>query len=100
MRDGTWKQTWEWNGPDWNDINNDDTSAVGFLNGPALSDEVAAKLDSFVQGLATGKINVFQGPMFYQDGTPFLAAGETASDQKIWYMSQLLKGMEGASSPK
>ena len=100
VRDGTWKQTWEWNGPDWNDINNDDTSAVGFLNGPALSTEVAAKLDSFVQGLATGKINVFQGPMFYQDGTPFLVAGETASDQKIWYMPQLLKGMEGTSSPK
>jgi simple sugar transport system substrate-binding protein len=100
VRDGTWKQTWEWNGPDWNDINNADTSGVGFLNGPALSTEVAAKLDSFVQGLATGKINVFQGPIFYQDGTPFLVAGETASDQKVWYMSQLLKGMEGASSPK
>lgn len=100
VRDGTWKQTWEWNGPDWNDINNEDTSGVGFLNGPALSTEVAAKLDSFVQGLATGKINVFQGPIFYQDGTPFLVAGETASDQKVWYMPQLLKGMEGASSPK
>lgn len=100
VRDGTWKQTWEWNGPDWTDINNEDTSGVGFLNGPALSTEVAAKLDSFVQGLATGKINVFQGPIFYQDGTPFLVAGETASDQKVWYMPQLLKGMEGASSPK
>ncbi|NOR10253.1 MAG: BMP family ABC transporter substrate-binding protein [Desulfovibrionaceae bacterium] len=100
VRDGTWKQTWEWNGPDWTDINNEDTSGVGFLNGPALSTEVAAKLDSFVQGLATGKINVFQGPIFYQDGTPFLVAGETASDQKVWYMPQLLKGMEGASGPK
>ncbi len=100
VRDGTWKQTWKWNGPDWNDINNEDTSGVGFLNGPALSTEVAAKLDSFVQGLATGKINVFQGPIFYQDGTPFLVAGETASDQKVWYMPQLLKGMEGASGPK
>jgi len=100
VRDGTWQQTWEWSGPDWNDINNEDTSGVGFLNGPALSTEVAAKLDSFVQGLATGKIKVFQGPIFYQDGTPFLVAGETASDQKVWYMPQLLKGMEGASSPK
>ena len=48
VRDGTWQQTWEWSGPDWNDINNEDTSGVGFLNGPALSTEVAAKLDSLL----------------------------------------------------
>ena len=100
VRDGNWKQVWEWNGPDWSDINNEDTSAVGFLNGPAISAEVAAELDGFIKGLASGKINVFQGPIFYQDSTPFLLAGEKATDKKIWYMSQLLQGMEGASSAK
>ena len=100
VRDGNWKQAWEWNGPDWSDINNEDTSAVGFQNGPAISAEVAAELDGFIKGLASGKINVFQGPIFYQDGTPFLLAGEKATDKKIWYMSQLLQGMEGASSAK
>ena len=100
VKDGNWKQGWEWNGPDWNDINNEDTSAVGFLNGPAISTEVAEELAGFVRGLATKEINVFQGPIFYQDGSPFLLAGETATDEKIWYMSQLLQGMEGASSPK
>ncbi len=98
VRDGRWQQAWEWNGPDWSDINNEDTSAVGFINGPALSPDAAAGLERFVQGLAAGKINVFQGPLFYQDGTPFLLAGETATDAKIWYMAQLLRGMEGASS--
>lgn len=100
VREGSWKQTWAWNGPDWSDINNEDTSAVGFLNGPALSREVSVELERFVIALANGKINVFQGPLFYQDGSVFLSPGEPATDEKIWYMGQLLKGMEGASSPK
>jgi simple sugar transport system substrate-binding protein len=100
VRDGRWQQAWEWNGPDWSDINNEDTSAVGYKNGPALSPDIAASLEGFVKGLATGTINVFQGPLDYQDGKPFLLVGETATDEKIWYMEQLLKGMQGASSPK
>ncbi len=100
VQEGRWKQVWEWNGPDWSDINNEDTSAIGFLGGPALSPEVSANLERFIQGLAKGEINIFQGPLFYQDGTVFLQVGEKATDEKIWYMAQLLKGMEGASSPK
>jgi simple sugar transport system substrate-binding protein len=100
VRDGRWKQAWLWNGPDWRNINNEETSAVGFLKGPALSPQVEAELNRFIQGLANGKINLFQGPLLYQDGSPFLRAGEKATDQQIWYMPQLLKGMEGASSAK
>lgn len=100
VREGSWKQSWDWDGPDWNNINSEDTSAVGYVNGPALSTEVAEKLNSFIQGLATGKINLFQGPLYYQDGSPYLKTGETATDKQIWYMEQLLEGMEGASSPK
>jgi simple sugar transport system substrate-binding protein len=36
----------------------------------------------------------------YQDGSPFIKAGETASDKQIWYMEQLLEGMTGQSSAK
>ena len=100
VRDGRWKQAWLWNGPDWRNINNEETSAVGFLKGPALSPQVEAELNRFIQGLANGKINLFQGPLLYQDGGPFLRADEKATDQQIWYMPQLLKGMEGASSAK
>jgi simple sugar transport system substrate-binding protein len=100
VRDGRWKQAWLWNGPDWRNINDEDTSAVGFLRGPALSPQAEAELNSFIQGLASGKINLFQGPLFYQDGSPFLRAGEKAADEQIWYMPQLLGGMEGASSAK
>ncbi len=97
---GTWKPQWLWLGPDWKDINDRETSSVGFLPGPALSADVRAQLDAFVRDLGAGKVNLFQGPLNYQDGSPFLAAGQAATDKQIWYMKQLLQGMEGQSSAK
>jgi simple sugar transport system substrate-binding protein len=34
-----------------------------------------------------------------QDTTAYLKAGEKATDQQIWYLPQLLQGMEGQSVP-
>jgi len=94
--DGNWVSNFQWNSPDWADINNPDTSAVGFVNGPALSAENAASLDAFVAELAGG-LNLWTGPINLQDGTVYLADGEVASDQQVWYLPQLLEGMEGQS---
>ena len=99
-KEGNWKQSWDWNGPDWKDINNHETSAVGFMPGEALSADAKAELDKFIAGLASGEVNLLVGPLNYQDGSTFLADGEKATDQKLWYMEQLLEGMEGASSAK
>ena len=33
VMENKWTQYWDWNGPDWKDINNPDTSAVGFVKG-------------------------------------------------------------------
>ncbi|WP_420628460.1 BMP family lipoprotein [Candidatus Leptofilum sp.] len=93
---GNWEQTWEWVGPDWSDLNNKDTSAIGWVNGPALGDN-QANLDAFVAGLADGSINLFTGPLNYQDGSAYVADGETATDEQIWYTEQLLEGIIGAS---
>jgi simple sugar transport system substrate-binding protein len=98
--DGKWKQEWLWLGPDWNDINNADTSNVGFVTGHALSPSAKAALDSFITDLASGKAVLFKGPLAYQDGASFLKAGETATDQQIWYMEQLIEGMTGQSKAK
>jgi simple sugar transport system substrate-binding protein len=98
VADGTFAAGFQWNGPDWADINNPDTSAVGFVKGDGLRDEAAASLDEFIATLADGSVNLFQGPLNFQDGTPFLAEGETATDVQIWYQGQLLEGMTGASS--
>jgi simple sugar transport system substrate-binding protein len=93
--DGKWAQYWEWNGPDWKEINNADTSAVGFVKGKALSQENAEKLDTFIKGLADGSIHLFKGPLQFQDGKVYLKEGEVATDLQVWYLPQLLKGMDG-----
>jgi simple sugar transport system substrate-binding protein len=95
-RDGKWTSYWEWNAPDWADINNPDTSAVGFKKGEGLSADASAKVDEFVKALAGG-LNLWKGPLNLQDGTAYLKDGETATQQQIWYLPQLLEGMEGQS---
>ena len=95
--DGTWQSQFIWAGPDWADINNVDTSSVGFVKGPALSEEDAAAVDAFIAELAGG-LNLWSGPINLQDGTAYLADGEVASDQQVWYLPQLLEGMEGLSA--
>ncbi len=97
---GEWKSQWLWLGPDWKDINNEDASTIGFAAGPALSADAKTKLDAFIKDLGSGKVELFKGPLHYQDGSVFVKEGETASDKQIWYMEQLLKGMEGPSSAK
>ena len=98
-RAGNFTSQWEWLGPDWNDINNPATSMIGFERGPALTAEHAATLDEFIGKLADGSLNLFSGPLNYQDGSVFVAAGETANDETIWFTEQLLQGIEGQSAP-
>ena len=97
---GKWQSKWLWLGPDWKDINNPDTSIVGFVAGSALQASAKKALDSFIKGLGSGKINLFKGPLNYQDGSPYVKAGQTASDKQVWYMEQLLQGIDGQSSAK
>jgi len=96
----TWKPEWLWLGPDWKDINNPDTSIVGFVTGAALPAGAKPELDKFIKDLGSAKVNLFKGPLNYQDGKVFVKAGETASDKQIWHMEQLLQGMQGQSSAK
>ena len=97
---GTWKPEWLWLGPDWRDINNPDTSPVGFLRGQALSASAGSALNRFIGELASGKARLFEGPLYYQDGSVFVETGRTATDHQVWYMEQLLKGMTGQSKAK
>lgn len=94
---GTFEQEWIWAGPDWTDINNRDTTAVGFIKGDGMTAEEAVQLDAFIAGLADGSINLFVGPLNYQDGSVYLADGEVATDEQVWYTKQLLEGMTGPS---
>lgn len=94
--DGTFAPAFEWAGPDWKDINNPDTSMIGFVKGEGLSADASAKVDEFIAELAGG-LNLWTGPINLQDGTAYLADGEVATDLQIWYLPQLLEGMEGLS---
>ncbi len=98
--DKTYRTEWIWAGPDWDDINNENTSAVGFEKGSALSKKSEKELDKFITDLGSGKINLYTGPLFNQDGTVFLKKGEVATDSQIWYAKKLLKGIVGQGSSK
>ena len=94
---GNFKQQFLWLGPDWKNINNAETSSIGFMEGAALGEEQKKELAQFQKGLADGSINLFTGPLNFQDGSVFLVPGLEANDEQIWNLPQLLEGMEGAS---
>lgn len=113
VKAGTYTQSWDYVGPDWTDINNLDTSAVGFVEGPGLSDEAKANLDDFIAKAAAyatdpaneGTFFLWEGPLAYQDGTVLAEEGvklpmiaELGKEPSVWYLEQLLQGMVGAST--
>lgn len=98
VADGSFESSFNWFGPDWDDITNEDTSGVGWVNGDGLSAEAAADLETFIEGLGSGDIELFVGPLNYQDGSTYLTDGEKATDVQLWYTEQLLEGIVGASS--
>ncbi len=106
VKNGTWEQDWIWEAPSWADINDIDVSPVGFIKGPALSEEDAASLDAFIAELAAfgsdeanaERMFLWEGPLNFQDGSEFLPEGKFAEPLEIWFLPQLLEGMIGASA--
>lgn len=90
--------TWRWLEPEWDALNDRHRTAVGWRPGRALSDAAEAQVDDFIDDLGSGDVQLYVGPLDWQDGTPFLAAGEHASDVQIWYTPQLLAGIIGEST--
>jgi len=105
VQDGSWAPSWDWQGPDWSDINNPDTSAVGFLAGDAIGDN-GELLNQFIADLAGYATNPFvpdsfalwSGPLSLQDGTELAPQGALVDVLDVWYLPQLLAGMVGASA--
>ncbi len=96
--DGSFTSTWSWFEPDWDDINDLDSSVVGFFQGDGLSADNASSLDTFIAGLADGSIELYEGPLNWQDGSQFLGAGDVATDFQIWYSEQCVEGIVGVCS--
>lgn len=101
VRDGTWTQEWIFAEPTW-DIN----SIVGYKFGDGLDEQARIYLEDYIATMQAfaldeanaGRIFLWEGPLFLQDGTQLAAEGEPVSLLEIWYLPQLLLGMEGASN--
>lgn len=96
---GEFESTFDWVGPNWDNLNDKTDGGVGWVTGPGLSADNSGQLDEFIAGLASGDIDLFVGPLNYQDGSEYLADGEKVTDHKLWYTKQLLEGIVGASNP-
>jgi simple sugar transport system substrate-binding protein len=97
VSNGSWTQSWEWNAPHWDDLTDNTQTPVGWIDGPGQSEAMHDTLHEFIEGVASGDINVWSGPISLQDGSSYVADGATATDEEIWYLPQLLEGMEGPS---
>nr|WP_231584011.1 BMP family ABC transporter substrate-binding protein [Desulfovibrio sp. TomC] len=95
---GTYKPAFEWLSPNFAALNDPDASPVGFMPGQALSPEVQKALEQFAAELGSGRLDLYAGPLAYQDGTVFVASGHTPTDRELWFCPKLLRGMEGASA--
>ncbi len=103
---GEWEQDWEWLPPYWEDIDDNTETAIGFVFGDGLSEDAATDLRDFIDYLAEyatdeeneGTFALWQGPLNLQDGTVLAEEGEAVDELDVWYLEQLLEGMEGAST--
>ena len=90
--DGTWKSqdTWDGIGPGMVDI-------APFSK--SIPNDVRAMAVKARDNIAAGKLHPFTGPINKQDGSPWLKAGQTASDGELAGMNFYVQGVEG-SLPK
>ena len=89
-RDGEFTNEWLWIGPYWKDL---ESSMVGWNYGEGLDAVEKGRVSNFIEQLKLG-LNLFTGPLNFEDGSVYLEDGEIASDIDIWYTPQLLEGMK------
>lgn len=88
VMDGTWEQqdTWDGIGPG--------MVGIGEIS-DAVPADVKAEALAMKAALADGSYHAFTGPLNKQDGSPFLAEGETADDGTLAGMNFYVEGIEG-----
>lgn len=88
VMDGTWATSDTWDG-----------IGAGMVGIGEISDRVPANVKAealaMKDALASGEYHAFTGPINKQDGTPWLAEGETADDGTLLGMSFYVEGIEG-----
>jgi simple sugar transport system substrate-binding protein len=90
--DGTWKSAAVWDGMK-------EGTVVMSPWSKKIPPDVVAMAEKARDGIIAGTLHPFTGPINKQDGTPWLKAGEKASDKDLASMNFYVAGMEG-SVPK
>ncbi|WP_112323996.1 BMP family ABC transporter substrate-binding protein [Oceanibium sediminis] len=87
VMDGTWESTDTWAG-----IGEGMTKIGEFKNMP---EDLAAEAGALRDAIGAGEIHPFTGPINKQDGSPWLAEGETADDATLLGMNFYVEGITG-----
>ena len=90
--DGTWKTGDTWDGIE-------EGTVVIAPWSKKLPPDVAKLAETARDAIADGTVHPFTGPINKQDGSPWLKAGEKASDKDLSSMNFYVQGVEG-SLPK
>jgi simple sugar transport system substrate-binding protein len=102
VQEGDTSQKWLWIAPNW-----DSDGIVGFnLSFDVVGDAQLDGLNQFVNEMISFQSDpenaerffLWEGPLSLQDGTVLAEAGEFVSPLEVWYLPQLLAGMNGKSN--
>ncbi|MFM2389254.1 MAG: hypothetical protein RLZZ437_809 [Pseudomonadota bacterium] len=86
--DGTWTSGHTWGGM------KDGEVVMGEIT-DAVPAELKAEAEGMIAAITAGTYHPFTGPINKQDGTPFLAEGEVATDEQLVTMNFYVEGMTG-----
>ena len=89
LLDGTWKT-----GDTWDGIKQGTVVLAPWSK--KIPADVVRLAETARDGIASGSVHPFTGPINKQDGTPWLQAGEKASDKDLSSMNFYVQGLEGA----
>jgi simple sugar transport system substrate-binding protein len=86
MLDGTWTST--------DTLHGVTEGMIGFAPMRNMPKDIAGQGERTIMGLKNGLINPFTGPINKQDGSPWLAEGETASIGDLMSMMFYVEGID------
>ena len=89
LLDGTWKTGDVWDGMK-------EGTVVLSPWSKKIPPDVVKLAEKARDGIIAGTLHPFTGPLNKQDGSPWLKAGETATDKDLSSMNFYVQGMEGA----
>ena len=95
LKDGKWNTgdgPDHWAGNTWGGLSTNMLTLSSFSNMPS---DVAKKAQEAHDGIKSGKLKIFAGPLKTNDGKEIIGAGKTLDDGALWGMNYYLEGVTG-----